>query len=45
MNAKLSNENFVTPRPEDVIGEMKERQKHWQTRVDELGKMIGNLRS
>ncbi len=22
---------------------MKERQKHWQTRVDELGKMIGNL--
>jgi valyl-tRNA synthetase len=43
VNAKLSNENFVTRAPEDVIGEMKERQKHWQIRVDELGKMIGNL--
>jgi valyl-tRNA synthetase len=43
VNAKLSNENFVTRAPEEVIGEMKERQKHWQIRVEELEKMIGNL--
>ncbi|MCB1206828.1 MAG: class I tRNA ligase family protein, partial [Verrucomicrobiae bacterium] len=43
VNAKLTNENFVTRAPEEVIGEMKERQKHWQSRVDELDKMIGNL--
>ena len=43
VNAKLSNENFVTRAPDEVINEMKERQKHWQLRVDELTKMIGNL--
>ena len=43
VNAKLSNENFVTRAPEEVIGEMKERQKHWHARVDELEKMMGNL--
>jgi valyl-tRNA synthetase len=45
VNAKLSNENFVTRAPEEVIGEMKERQKHWHARVDELEKMMGNLGS
>jgi len=45
VNAKLSNENFVTRAPEEVIGEMKERQKHWQARVEELEKMMGNLGS
>ncbi|HRQ90887.1 MAG TPA: hypothetical protein PLA50_19005 [Bacteroidia bacterium] len=29
VNAKLANENFVTRAPEEVIGEMKERRKHW----------------
>ena len=43
VNAKLSNENFVTRAPDEVINEMKERQKHWQQRVDELGRMIANL--
>ncbi|MDP4940374.1 MAG: hypothetical protein NWR21_13765, partial [Verrucomicrobiales bacterium] len=43
VNAKLSNENFVTRAPDEVIKEMKERQKHWQQRVDELTRMIANL--
>jgi valyl-tRNA synthetase len=45
VNSKLTNENFVTRAPEEVVGEMKERQKHWQERVDELGRMIENLGS
>jgi len=45
VNAKLANENFVTRAPEEVIGEMKERRKHWQARVGEFEKMIGNLGS
>ncbi|HRQ88734.1 MAG TPA: valine--tRNA ligase, partial [Bacteroidia bacterium] len=45
VNAKLSNENFVTRAPDEVIKEMKERQKHWQQRVEELGRMIENLGS
>ncbi|NLT70111.1 MAG: valine--tRNA ligase [Verrucomicrobiaceae bacterium] len=43
VNAKLSNENFVTRAPDEVIQEMKERQKHWQQRADELAKMMSNL--
>ncbi|MDF1824710.1 MAG: valine--tRNA ligase [Verrucomicrobiales bacterium] len=45
VNAKLTNENFVTRAPENVVSEMKERQKQWQDRVDELGRMIENLGS
>ena len=43
VNTKLSNENFVTRAPDEVIREMKERQKHWQQRADELTRMIANL--
>ncbi len=43
VNAKLSNENFVTRAPDEVITEMKDRQKHWQQRVDELTRMMANL--
>ncbi|MDF2377066.1 MAG: valine--tRNA ligase [Verrucomicrobiales bacterium] len=45
VNAKLANENFVTRAPEAVVAEMKERQKQWQDRVDELGRMIAGLGS
>lgn len=45
VNAKLTNENFVTRAPDNVVSEMKERQKQWQERVDELGRMIENLGS
>ncbi|MDF1859907.1 MAG: valine--tRNA ligase [Verrucomicrobiales bacterium] len=45
VNSKLTNENFVTRAPVEVVSEMKERQKHWQERVDELGRMIENLGS
>ena len=43
VNAKLTNENFVTRAPESVVTEMRERQEQWQERVDELGRMIENL--
>lgn len=45
VNAKLANENFVTRAPEAVVAEMKERQKQWQDRVDELGRMVASLGS
>ncbi len=43
INGKLSNENFVSRAPKEVVVEAKERQKHWQDRVAELEKMIENL--
>ena len=43
VNAKLSNENFVTRAPAEVVNEMKERKTHWNERVEELNRMIENL--
>ena len=43
VNAKLSNENFTSRAPEAVVQEMQDRQKQWQERADELGRMIENL--
>lgn len=43
VNAKLANENFITRANEEVVEEMKQRQKHWQNRVAELKRMISNL--
>jgi valyl-tRNA synthetase len=43
VNAKLTNENFVTRAPDEVVAEMKERQGHWQARAEELERMIANL--
>ncbi|MEM9280882.1 MAG: valine--tRNA ligase [Verrucomicrobiota bacterium] len=45
VNAKLSNENFVSKAPETVVNEMKERQVHWQEKADELARMIETLGS
>jgi len=44
INGQLTNQNFVSRAPEEVVAEAKGRQKHWQERVDELGRMIENLR-
>jgi len=43
VNAKLSNENFVSRAPDEVVAEMKERRKQWQVRCEELKRMMENL--
>ncbi len=43
VNAKLSNENFVTRAPDTVVAEMKERKAQWKEKVIELAKMLENL--
>jgi len=43
VNAKLSNENFVTRAPDTVVAEMKERKAQWKEKVEELAKMLENL--
>lgn len=43
VNAKLSNENFVTRAPDEVVAEMKERKIQWKEKVEELAKMLENL--
>ena len=43
VNGKLSNENFVSRAPEEVVEENRERQRQGKERVEELEKMIENL--
>jgi valyl-tRNA synthetase len=43
VNAKLSNENFVTRAKPEVVEENRDRQAHWKCRVEELKRMIENL--
>ncbi|MCL4103738.1 UNVERIFIED_CONTAM: hypothetical protein GTU68_059817 [Idotea baltica] len=43
VNAKLSNENFVSRAPEEVVQENKDRQAEWKAKVEELNQMIANL--
>jgi valyl-tRNA synthetase len=45
VNAKLSNENFVSRAPDEVVAEMKDRRKQWQSRCEELKRMMENLGS
>ncbi|MCB1229879.1 MAG: valine--tRNA ligase [Verrucomicrobiae bacterium] len=45
VNAKLSNENFVSRAKPEVVQENRDRQAQWKARVEELGRMIGNLGS
>ncbi len=43
VNAKLTNENFVSRAPEAVVQENKDRQAEWKAKVKELKRMIENL--
>ncbi|MBL9151359.1 MAG: valine--tRNA ligase [Verrucomicrobiales bacterium] len=43
VNAKLSNENFVSRASPEIVTEHRERQSQWKSRVEELGRMIENL--
>ncbi|MCB1090958.1 MAG: class I tRNA ligase family protein, partial [Verrucomicrobiae bacterium] len=43
VNAKLSNENFVSRAAPEIVAEHRERQGQWKARVEELGRMIENL--
>ena len=43
VNAKLSNENFVSRAKPEVVQENRDRQASWKARVEELGRMIENL--
>ena len=43
VNAKLSNENFVSRASPEIVTEHRDRQSQWKARVEELGRMIDNL--